>query len=394
MEDKEIIILGDLNCDISSTKPVSHTKKLLSLIDNYQFVQLINEPTRITESTSTIIDLILTNQDQRIPRTGVIQIGISDHNLIYTVRKITLYKSGAHKYCTSRRFKHFNVNIFLRDLKSTDWSFLSPIRDINVRWQEWKNMFSGIIDKHAPLKTKRIKPLKNPWMTPLVRKQFILRDNLKKRFSKTNDPTIWNQFKEARNIANNMVRKAKSEYYHTKIEYSSNNPKETWNVINQLLNREQGDSTISHLTVNDKLISKPTEISNTFNKHFTEIGINLACQFPDNSQCFEHYMKSCNSANCCFDLKPTDIKLLDATTEWYINTDQRRLSSVIFIDLTKLFDTVDHSILIRKLELYGITGTALLWFKSYLSDRKQSCFVNGKLSTQRNWAQFLAHYYS
>ena len=92
--------------------------------------------------------------------------------------------------------------------------------------------------------------------------------------------------------------------------------------------------------------------------------------------------------------------LLDATTEWYINTDQGRLSSVIFIDLTKAFDAVDHSILIRKLELYGITGTALLWFKSYLSDRKQCCSVNGKLSTQRNIScgvpqgSILGHYYS
>lgn len=166
MEDKEIIALGDFNCDTSSPKPVNHTKKLLSLIENYQFVQLIKEPTRITESTSTIIDLILTNREQKIVQRGVIQIGISDHNLIYTVRKITIQKSGAHKYCTSRSFKHFDLNMFLGDLKLTDWSSVNSSSDINIRWQIWKNMFLGIIDKHAPLKTKRVKSLKNPWITP------------------------------------------------------------------------------------------------------------------------------------------------------------------------------------------------------------------------------------
>ena len=43
----------------------------------------------------------------------------------------------------------------------------------------------------------------------------------------------------------------------------------------------------------------------------------------------------------------------------------------VFIDLSKAFDTVDHSILLKKLKFYDITDKNLAWFKSYLSDRKQ-----------------------
>ena len=57
----------------------------------------------------------------------------------------------------------------------------------------------------------------------------------------------------------------------------------------------------------------------------------------------------------------------------------------VFIDLSKAFDTVDHSILLKKLKIYGITGKNLAWFQSYLSDTNQCIEIGENSKTDRKY---------
>ena len=74
-------------------------------------------------------------------------------------------------------------------------------------------------------------------------------------------------------------------------------------------------------------------------------------------------------------LRSTVSCLLKNTDNWYNGLDLGKLVGLVFIDLKKAFDTVDHELLYKKLEVYGIQHRELSWFKSYLTNRKQFCPV-------------------
>jgi len=65
---------------------------------------------------------------------------------------------------------------------------------------------------------------------------------------------------------------------------------------------------------------------------------------------------------------------------WLKAIDDNQLVGTIFLDLQKAFDVVDHSILVKKLGLYGLSENSVKWFSSYLSNRKQKVSLNGCVS--------------
>ena len=123
-ENKELIVVGDINCDVMKSPPDAHTQQFNFLSSLYQMDQLINKPTRVTKKSSTLIDLVLATMKENISASGVIHVRMSDHSLVYAVRKYVILK---HKPTVRevRDYKRFNAYGFLWDLAKMPWHVIN-----------------------------------------------------------------------------------------------------------------------------------------------------------------------------------------------------------------------------------------------------------------------------
>ena len=142
---KPIYILGDLNCNLlNSSDPASQA--LVNFCTSFNLSQMITQPTRVTESSATLIDVILTSHENLIIDTKVMPSSISDHDLIYAVLKLKRQRPNP-VYITTRIFKNYQQDDFLRDISMVPWCIVDCFDDIDDRVYALNTLFSEVLDK-------------------------------------------------------------------------------------------------------------------------------------------------------------------------------------------------------------------------------------------------------
>lgn len=241
-ENKEFHILSDTNCDFLHKIPDNNTKRLRDILQLFLLKQTITDCTRVTSATKTLIDHHITNDERKLLRSGVLDICISDHNMIYAIRKNSIPR-GPPKIIEIRSYKRFNNQAFITDLEKQKWEDLSFIRDPNIYWRKWLELFMEILDKHAPLHHKKIRNKSAPWLTQDIKRAMLQRNHFKKVSNRSGDPADWDKYESARNQVNLAIKKGKSEFFRGKIESNVNNPKDMWKVLNELTARKKKTNT-------------------------------------------------------------------------------------------------------------------------------------------------------
>ena len=208
---KELIILGDFNCDMSS----SRTNKITYLSSSYNLTQMIDEPTHYTEHSSSTIDLVLVNKPENVLYSGVSSPFIP--NLVRYHCPTVLYLK--HRKVVRKTFRR---HIWLYDkgdyvkyrnkLNRIDWDNILEMDDVNKCAEQFSDSIMLAARESIPNKIVTIRPSELSWINSNIKRNIRQRKRLYKKAKRTNTVNRWEQFKHKRNEVNALIRTAKSQY--------------------------------------------------------------------------------------------------------------------------------------------------------------------------------------
>lgn len=265
LKDKPFYILGDFNDNV-----LCDNSKMKQIIFNTKLTQVISKPTRITPTSATLIDLIVTNKSQSILHTDTMPCPVGDHELISvtvnlkktkrppvvkTFRDLTSYSSETICDLLTQETQALN-NIYITDNVDTQ---------VNI----FTSIFNNCLNKCAPLVTREVRRPFAPWMNEHLRALMHERDaaqiNLKNDRSNVN---LQSTYKELKKEVKKSIKKSKSEYYSNKLESNRGNSAATWKILNQVISKDICKAPLE-IDKDEETLRKKVE---SFNKFFANVG--------------------------------------------------------------------------------------------------------------------------
>lgn len=250
---ENILLLGDINVDHSFDNPVSEC--MLS----YDFTQVISEPTRITQTSQKILDVIYFNNTDLLSRSGTLNADlISDHRMIFCEINLAVQKSRP-KIITYRNFSNFRLEDFLKDLNNIQWDNIFYLRNIDLKLDFLTENILSLFNKHSPFVTSRITKPYSPWLTDTIRQMMKERDKALSQYKKDKTIENWNYYKQLRNFTLQSIRREKSAY----LTYYQNrlDSKHLWKALQKLNIKQNHTTDIPHNLKNE----------NDINAYFTSV---------------------------------------------------------------------------------------------------------------------------
>ena len=254
-----IYVYGDFNLEPTDSK-------LVNFLEFCDFTNVMKSKTCFKTPKGTCIDLILANAPNTVKTSGTVVTGLSDfHCLIYFMLRVK-YEKLPPKIIKYRDYKNFNEDKFLYELNTC--IFNNALGNYN----EFENIFTNILDRNAPLKTKYLRANNKPHITKSLRKAIMLRSHLKALAQKSKKPGDKDCYRRQRNLVVKLNKQAKKAYFMS----TTNKPKHFWDAIKPKFSDKScaGDARIQLLD-NDILYTSDNEVADIFNSYFNRITENL-----------------------------------------------------------------------------------------------------------------------
>ena len=193
LDKQECYLLVDFNINILQNGENVFEKKLSFIVTeyldfafSYSLKQLISTPTRTTENTAILIDHVLTNSPHKTIKSGVVEVNLSDHALIYCTIKTTKLKSNKHNQLNIRSMKNYTTEGFAELLKKIDFPNYETYVCVKMAYLDFVTKIVDVIDSYCPSKRVRIKSNTKPCFDSEVISLVNKRDSCYKKCKVSN----------------------------------------------------------------------------------------------------------------------------------------------------------------------------------------------------------------
>ncbi len=183
----------------------------------------------------------------------VIPLGLTDH----MIRKHK-HPKVHHKH-TEIQYRSYKT--FQQSLRQVPWSTLEEVNDPYRAL--FMDLYTGILDNHAPIKTKRIKTDSAPWLNDHIITAMQNRDSVHEQAPRYNTSELWLAYRNSKNNVVTQIRLAKEEYYWDIIKENMHNSKSLWNSLKLLL-LSKLKRVAKYFIINDELETNPKAIATAF----------------------------------------------------------------------------------------------------------------------------------
>ena len=273
--------MGDVNIDFyQSRSPLLARYK--EILDFFGCDQLVTEPTRITPTSSSLIDHILVNVSDMIMESGVILNGFSDHFITYCSRRCTKELAFGSNHRFVRSFRNYSKFSFLIELRKIDWSSILTSHDVNYCLNEFGRLFRSAIDSVAPLREIRVRNQPNPWMNSEILSSIRKRDRLLTRFKKDRTNTVlYKDFCKVRNKVQRDIKLAKETFFKNGVERNRGKSGKLWVHLKSLgFSKKASKSSSIVLEQDGEKKFDSLSVARIFNRFYSSVASDLVSKLP------------------------------------------------------------------------------------------------------------------
>ena len=300
-------IMGDFNLDLLKHELHPPTEKFLDTMYANSLIPVINRPTRVTKDTCTLIDNIFTNDYDIIDNHfyGILQANISDHYVLFHIRKIINKTKQSDEYKIVRIINQSRTAQYIERIQKTDWSSLNTAKHCQAYFSKFLYMFKNIYDKSFPVKKVKTQYRSRlPWLSFGLKLSIKYKNKLYRISIK--HPTSYNinAYKLYKNKLTSILKEAEKVYYQTEIISNKSNLRKVWAIIKQVINKTKTSRISDKFMHNKTLISDPVNIANCFNNYFVNIGPTLASKLRKENISHRDFLPERTTASLF--LEPTD----------------------------------------------------------------------------------------